>query len=185
MKSPQPPKRRAALKLLILLIICLAPMIGALFLYQARDNVIFASKNHGSLIIPSINLEALGVENPQPGRWLLAYYTPMACDKQCHEVIEHFSVIEQSLIKDKPRIASVVLSPNPINPQALPTEPADLLHFQTSGVALPNTMLPYGQNTAIWLIDPLGNIILRYDVNALDNRSLLDLRYLLKVSQIG
>jgi hypothetical protein len=45
--------------------------------------------------------------------------------------------------------------------------------------------MPEGQTTAIWLIDPLGNIILRYDASALDNRMLLDLRYLLKVSQIG
>lgn len=185
MKSTQAPKRRIALKLFLLLIICLAPMIGALFLYQARDNVVFASKNHGTLIIPSVQLESLGVPNPEPARWLLAYYTPNACDEHCQKVVAHFSTIELSLIKDKPRLRSVVLSPNPIQVESLPAEPADLLHYQTNGAPLGEQLMPLNETTGIWLIDPLGNIILRYDVNALDNRLLLDLRYLLKVSQIG
>jgi len=185
MKSPQPPKKRMALKLLLLLLVCLAPMIGALFLYQARENVMFVSKNHGTLIVPSVNLTSLGVEAPQAGRWLLAYYTPNACDSACTKVIEHFSVMELSLIKDKPRIASILLSSNPVDPETLPKNPADLLSQQTNGKDLPKQLMPLGQSTAIWLIDPLGNIILRYDANALDNRMLLDLRYLLKVSQIG
>jgi hypothetical protein len=185
MKSPHPHKRRVALKLFLLLIICLAPMIGALFLYQARDNFEFMSKNQGTLILPSVNLEALGVNTPEPRRWLLAYYTPNGCNMRCQEVLAHFSVIEQSLIKDKPRIGSVLLSPNAVIAGTLPTEPSDLLEFQTNHNLLPKQLMPFGQDTGIWLIDPLGNIILRYELDALDNRMLLDLRYLLKVSQIG
>jgi hypothetical protein len=45
--------------------------------------------------------------------------------------------------------------------------------------------LPIEEGRAIWMVDPLGNIILNYDPVALDNRLLLDLRHLLKVSQIG
>ena len=113
----------------------------------------------------------------------MAYYTPTACDKACHEVIQHFAVIEASLVKDKPRLDSILLSPNPI--ENLPAEPADLLHYQTNGKALEHQLMPENQTTGIWLIDPLGNIILRYEVDKLDNRLLIDLRYLLKVSQIG
>jgi hypothetical protein len=185
MKSAQPPKKRVALKLLLLLLICLAPMIGALFLYQARDNVMFVSKNHGTLITPSVNLSQLGVEVPQPGRWLLAYYTPNACDSACKNVIEHFSVMELSLTKDKPRMASIVLSPNAVADETLPAIPKDLMARQIDSDSLPAQLMPEGQTTAIWLIDPLGNIILRYEASPLDNRMLLDLRYLLKVSQIG
>jgi hypothetical protein len=185
MKSPQSPKRLSALKLFLLLIIFLAPLIGALFVYQARDSFDFVSKNQGTLILPSISLKRLGVDTPEPGRWLLAYYTPNGCNTHCQEVIAHFSVIELSLIKDKPRIGSVLLSPNPVIAGTRPSEPADLLEFQTNRDPLPRQLMPLGQETAIWLIDPLGNIILRYNVDALDNRTLLDLRYLLKVSQIG
>jgi hypothetical protein len=78
-----------------------------------------------------------------------------------------------------------LLSPNPVIAGTLPTEPSDLLEFQTNRELLPKQLMPFGQDTGIWLIDPLGNIILRYDIDALDNRMLLDLRYLLKVSQIG
>jgi hypothetical protein len=184
MKAAQPPKKRVALKLFLLLLICLAPLIGALFVYQSRDNLQFMTKNHGALINPSVNLESLGVPLPEPKAWVLAYYTPKACDALCQRVIAHFSVMELSLVKDKPRIRTLLLSPNPLDPHTLPGEPADLLHAQTQG-QLPEQLLPKGESTAIWLIDPLGNIILRYEDTALDNRMLLDLRYLLKVSQIG
>lgn len=186
MKSSQPKRKRVALKLLVLLLISVAPLIGALFLYQMRDSVIFLSKNHGTLITPSLTLEEIGVENaPGTGRWLLAYYTDKPCDAQCHVVFEHFSVIEQSLIKDKPRLGTLLLSNNPIIQDTLPKEPTDILQAQIQHYPLPPQLLPYTHSTAIWLIDPLGNIILRYEPSALDNRLLLDLRYLLKVSQIG
>lgn len=168
MKSAQSPKKRVALKLFLLLIICLAPLIGALFLYQARDNVIFASKSHGTLVIPSVNLESLGISPPSPARWVLAYYTPNNCDETCEQVKAHFSVMELSLAKDRPRLTSLIISPDQIDVKKLTDE-----------------LLPPDQTTVIWLIDPLGNIILRYDAKSLDNRMLLDLRYLLKVSQIG
>jgi hypothetical protein len=185
MKSDQAPKKRIALKLLLLLLVCAAPLIGALFLYQSRDSFLFTTKNHGALVVPSIPLEALGVQIPEPRRWLMAYYTPNGCNEACHQVMAHFSTIELSLVKDKPRLGSILLSPNPITTETLPKQPEDLLYFQTNQAPLPPQLLPYTHQTAIWLIDPLGNIILRYEVDALDNRLFLDIRYLLKVSQIG
>lgn len=181
MMSPVPKQRRVALKLLLLLLVCLAPVIGAVFLYQARDTMVFASKNQGTLIIPPISLDTLGVELPTERRWWLTYYTPKACDEACQAVLNHFNTIELSLAKDAPRLGTLLLSPNPINQASMPAKPVGLVYKQTNPQVLPPSLQPSG----IWLIDPLGNIILRYDADKLDNRMLLDLRYLLKVSQIG
>lgn len=181
MMSSQPKQRRVALKLLLLLLICLAPIIGAVFLYQARDSVVFASKNQGTLIIPPVSVATLGVELPGKKRWWLVYYTSHACDTACQAVLDHFNTMELSLAKDHSRIGSLLLSPNPIDKTTVPLKPSGLVQVQTNGSILPEAL----QRSGIWLVDPLGNIILLYEADKLDNRMLLDLRYLLKVSQIG
>lgn len=183
--SSQPKKKRVALKLLLLLLICVGPMIAAVFMYQARDTLAFTSKNQGTLVIPSVSLETFGVAIPGKRRWMLAYYTPEACNASCQEVLSHFNTMELSLSKDHDRIGSVLLSPNPIDKTTVPLKPSGLIQLQTNEVAPPEHLLPAPDSNGIWLIDPLGNIILRYDNENLDNRMLLDLRYLLKVSQIG
>jgi hypothetical protein len=177
--STQKPKRMA-LKLLLLLVLFILPMVAAILIYQARDNLHFLSKNVGELVIPSVNLSELGLEE-LPQRWWLAYYTPEACDQNCVDTLNHFDTMYQSMLKDQHRLGVVLI-----------TEKLNLLPQQFSQMpvltlqeALPQQLLQDGQSTAIWIIDPISNIILSYDPQSLDNSMLIDLRHLLKVSQIG
>ncbi len=173
--------KRMALKLTLLLLFFIAPMIAALFVYQARDNLHFISKNAGNLIFPSVQLEEIGLD-PLEQRWWMAYYTPGTCDAECVETLEHFNTMYASLIKDQHRLGSVLITEQQNN--KLP-EKFSQLQIQTLQQPLPAHLLQENQNTAIWLIDPIGNIVLSYDPQTLDNLMLIDLRHLLKVSQIG
>lgn len=177
--STQKPKRMA-LKLLLLLIFFTAPLIAALFVYQARDGLHFISKNVGELILPSVNVTELGLE-PLEQRWWLTYYAPN-CDANCDEALEYFNTMHASLIKDQHRLGALIITnqENSIQPEGIL-----LLQTQTLQQDLPDHLLLENQDTAIWLVDPIGNIILNYDPETLDNLMLIDLRHLLKVSQIG
>lgn len=184
-------QKKVAAKLLILLLICLAPMIGAIFLYQARDGWHFVTKNTGHLLQPSIDMRDLGLIDMQGQamelskaglHWWLVLYTPNVCDITCHEVLAYFNTIHLSLTEHKARIGELVISPGNINASELPKLPS--LHAAHITKPLPSA-LPLYNGYGLWIMDPHGNIILSYDPATLDNRPLLDLRHLLKVSRIG
>lgn len=184
-------QKKVAAKLLILLLICIAPMIGAIFLYQARDGIHFMTKNTGTLIQPSVEVSTLGLINAKGEavelsnlglRWWLVLYTPEVCDIKCTEVVAYFNTIHLSLTEHKDRMGEMVLSSNGLNTSSLP--PLSSLHAAQVTKPLP-AQLPLYNGYGLWIMDPNGNIILSYDPSALDNRPLLDLRHLLKVSRIG
>lgn len=170
-------KRPIAAKLLLILLISLLPMVGAILMYQARDTYHFTTKNAGELIRPSVQITSLMDKDPtetQP-QWWLVYYTPNVCDQDCQDTLEYFKTIQASLTQDQHRINRMVLTNG--NPQLPGTASYQI------NQPLPTQLPLQGNGTGIWLMDPLGNIILSYDQK--DNRLLLDLRYLLKVSRIG
>ncbi len=45
--------------------------------------------------------------------------------------------------------------------------------------------VPAGQGAQLWIVDPHGNLVLRYDAKSKGKDILTDLRLLLKLSQIG
>ena len=100
-------------------------------------------------------------------------------DAACEKALSHFETIRQSLIEDSPRLGVILITQKQIH--TVPFKGVYELEFVGK---LPEG-LPSHAGRAIWLVDPLGNIILDYDPVALDNRLLLDLRHLLKVSRIG
>lgn len=184
-------QKKIAAKLLILLVICIAPMIGALFLYQARDGFHFMTKNTGTLIQPSVEVSTLNLQDAkgQPLnlseaglRWWLVLYTPEVCDLTCTNILGYFNTIHLSLAEHKHRLGEMVITPNTLNTSQLPA--LNSLVAAKATAPLPPS-LPLYNGYGLWLMDPHGNIILSYDPSALDNRPLLDLRHLLKVSRIG
>jgi hypothetical protein len=71
-----------------------------------------------------------------------------------------------------------------VTKSAIGAIPFDHVQVIQHALPLPDT-LPTENGRGMWLVDPNGNIILNYDPTKMDNRLLLDLRHLLKVSQIG
>ena len=171
-------KNNQAWKLTLLLLIFLAPFIGALFVYQARDGIHFMTKSAGTLIRPSVAFETIGTL-PEERRWWMVYYSDAGCDASCDKALKHFDTIRQSLLKDSDRLGVMLITkeiPRPVR--------YTNVHQVKDMQPLPEG-LPVTHGRGIWLMDPNGNIIMNYDPMQLDNRMLLDLRHLLKVSQIG
>lgn len=171
-------KNKQALKLTLLLLVFLAPMIGALFVYQARDGIHFMTKNVGTLIRPPVAFEQLGTL-PDERRWWMVYYSDAGCDDACVKAMAYFDTIRQSLLEDSPRLGIMLVTKQPASVTTFKN-----VHHVQNEAALP-AGLPTENGRGLWLMDPHGNIILNYDPVALDNRLLLDLRHLLKVSRIG
>ncbi len=171
-------KNKTALKLTLLLLVFMAPFFTALFLYQARDGFHFMTNSAGSLIRPSVSFDLVGTL-PAERRWWMVYYSDARCDADCDKALNHFNTIRESLLEDSKRLGVILITKEKVE-QVSVKEVLIIQDLQPLPAGLPTE-----QGRAIWMVDPLGNIILNYNPVELDNRLLLDLRHLLKVSQIG
>ncbi|MGO1189955.1 SCO family protein [Vibrio casei] len=145
--------------------------------------------NKGVLISPTLHYEDMGMDNPAPQRWQVAYILPTHCEEVCREQLY---LLQQSYIalgKDQPRVVNVVIV-QPDSDQSVLLEGDGLLN----GVI---TILARQPNEAIQafnfvVIDPLGQWVMRYpshqQIDKLPGESkdrLSDLRKLLTLSRVG
>ena len=111
----------------------------------------------GTLLDPVLTLEEWGGE-PQlfTGAWSILKTQAGTCDAACDQSLEPLRRVHDALGKEAARVQVVGLGSDQIQ-----LEPA------------------------IWVVDPLGNLVMRYSLDAELKGLLADLRKLLKVSRIG
>jgi cytochrome oxidase Cu insertion factor (SCO1/SenC/PrrC family) len=179
--------------LLLVAGVCIAPFVAswALYLFWQPS----ARVNYGELIegatLPAGNL-ALNGGKPFDfaqlrGRWVFVTVDSGACDDYCQKKLwkmrqvrmtqgKHLERIERAwLLNDAQSVAAAVLKEY---------EGTRVVVAQGSEIL---KAFPYrdAQRDHIYLVDPLGNVILRYPKNADPSRMKKDLERLLKVSRIG
>ena len=153
---------------------------------------------HGELLNPArsldLRLTALdGRSTTLRGRWILLYAgSARECDARCHTALYDLRQVRLALGKEMERVATVLLL------DALPDAPlrqwlagehaAMTVGVDAAGIkSLLAEAFADADATGDWiyLIDPLGNLLMRYPVTV-EPRSLLnDLQRLLKWSRIG
>lgn len=125
----------------------------------------------------------------EPGKWQLVYLLPPSCDEPCRGALFTLRQVPQAVGADQDRVSSVVLvAAQLVMPVQL--EGLELMRVPEHVVAQIET-LEYGPE-AIYLADPLGNVMMAYPLVAgktailTQGKDLLrDLKRLLKVSRIG
>jgi hypothetical protein len=117
------------------------------------------------------------------GRWLILFASPGACESACEDALYASRQARTMQNAERERIVRVLLVTTEQTPsQRLIAEHPDLSVVRVAPNAL--SALPEGA-TRIYLIDPLGNLVLAWpakpDIKALAN----DLARLLRASRIG
>ena len=166
-----------------------AAMLGAYLLYRAAaTGDPWATTNQGTLLDPVVRFEELGLINAEDGAatsapnesgtWWLLTVTDAACDPACHQVLEKNRALHVLLAKDTSRLRRGVVFTSSASAEDVAELKADFpkLFLLASGAALP---------AGIYLGDPLGNLILRYEFDQAGEPVLKDLKKLLKISQVG
>lgn len=161
--------------------------------------------NKGTLITPPIAIESLNLQLDdgklfaQPtlrGKWWLLYQLPQTCEQSCINSLLQIRQVRLALGKNTERVSRVLivesgsLSSNPELAGHIKSEHGDALMLAPSEEILAkNTPLESG---VIYIVDPLGNIILSYPGYKDAEEAILkaklilkDLNKLLKVSRIG
>jgi hypothetical protein len=182
-------KLRGRVQLLLILAVVIGPMLLASAMYHWQFWVPQGRNYHGELIGTGQRLSDLGVDAVASGEphWQLLVTVPQACDAACHKLVYIARQVHIGLNRDANR-ASHALA----NAQPLPAQYAEQLQREYPQLGRYALQLERFEKTAgkvdgaqLWIVDPLGNLVLRYGADSQGKAILDDLRLLLKVSQIG
>lgn len=180
-------KGRGRLQLLLLLAIAIGPMLLASAMYQWRFWVPETRSYHGVLIGTGQKLAELGVQGEVAPLWQILVTAPGECEADCRQLVYLARQIHIGLNRDTARAAHGLATGAALaadHDAELAREYPQLGRYglDPAAYAKVTDALPGAQ---LWLVDPHGNLVLRYDASSKGKAILDDLRYLLKISLIG
>lgn len=186
--------------LLLLVVLFALPILVVLALYQLDWHPGGAS--HGELVVPpkllqpGVQHDAQGKEfraERLKGKWSMVYVDAAGCADACQARVRTLRQVHVSLNKEIDRVQRILLLPSAANTAdiaALQQKYPDLIVLTGDDAAalagqfdLPNQ--PAGTARRVYLVDPLGNLMMSYPQGH-DPKGLRDdLTRLLKYSWIG
>lgn len=195
------PAPRSRTQVWILIGVFFAPLALAFLLYYGVGVRPPGSTNHGDLIHPPVPLPEVelpdAAEQKLPanilrGKWTMLFIGDGACDKRCREALTLMRQTRLALGDDMPRIQRLFLiSGNCCDITYLQREHAGLLLGRIDNPAGETLLKTFpdrvgaAQLGRIYLVDPLGNLMMKYEADAPQKGLLDDLKKLLKLSHIG
>ncbi len=191
---------RAQRTLVLVAALFAAPLIVSWVLYAIRDYWHpQPTAQHGELISPArplpattlLDAEGKRLVTPFPrGHWTLVHLIAGACTEDCVKVLQATRQVRLALGKDAGRVARLYVhtGSGPLLADAgmLEAQP-DLLIARPAAVDRVRFTTPYGaaQDRYVYLVDPLGNLMMRYPLDTNPTGLLRDLQRLLRLSRIG
>lgn len=172
-------------QLLVLLAGFLLPMLLATSMYCWQLWLPDSRTYHGQLIANGQLRADLGVQADE-ARWQLLVTAPGACTDDCRQLVYLARQINIGLGRDAGRASHALASP--LAPDAGPTQwqmDYPQLRLYPLNLQRYRTLAPPDGLPRLWIIDPHGNLVLRYEVGVRGQDVLRDLRHLLKLSNIG
>jgi len=184
-KAP-PGRARGRLQLILILLVVLGPMLLATAMYKLQFWVPDSRSYHGEMIGTGQSRADLGV-NADEQRWQLLVSTPRDCGLDCQQLVYLARQVQIGLGRDASRASHALATAQPLAadyqarldreyPQ-LQRYPLDLSKYADVSQGK--------QDAQLWIVDPHGNLVLRYDARVKGKDLLNDLRHLLKLSNIG
>ncbi len=194
-----PPGLRRKLPLIMLVLVCATPAFGPYLLWFFWKPGEYS--NYGelvqSVVLPDVALEPLvPVMPPVPqeaptlrGKWFLVMADGAECDARCEHKIWQLRQLRTMQGKEMERVERVWLLDDRSDPAARLHEPyAGTWVVRRPPQALLDALPVQSGSTLrdhLWLVDPLGNLMMRYPPDADATRIRKDMTRLLKYSRIG
>jgi hypothetical protein len=180
-ESADSQKRRGRIKLVLLAAFFILPMAASWIVWHF-DLAPGATGNYGTLIpprpVPSAQLEAL------KGKWVLVQFDAGACDAWCERKLYIMRQIRRAQGKEMHRVERLWLLTDTVQPAAALRAAIEGTVVAPAG---PGAEFPADRSVTdhIYLIDPLGNLMMRFPRDPDPSRMIKDLKHLLKVSGFG
>ena len=176
----------------------LLPLLVSFWLYYATDWRPTGSTIHGHLISPPRPLPALAFEGTEAepasanvfaDKWTMVYVGQGECGDACRRSLLVMRQTRLSLNNEMTRVKRVFLATEPCCNQAfLEREHPGLLVFNASDARMQTLVGHFpvtDRDYQLYVVDPLGNLMMSYDSRGNPKGLLDDLKKLLKLSHIG
>lgn len=200
--SPQQ-RRRQRLKLIALFLVCASPVLASYLAYYVFPPE--GRTHYGALVEPQRPVPALalaaadgapadaslspaGLQSLR-GRWVLLQVDSGACDTECVEKLYMMRQLRTMTGKERSRIerAWLVTSDERIDERLLEPYEGTWMTRADRAELLAWLPLPEGAELEdfLFLVDPLGNLMMRFERQGDPKRIHKDLTRLLKASRVG
>ena len=180
-------------KFLLILSFFAAPMLIAWLAYFGWHPD--KHKNYGSLlkVTPLVHTQGALVDGTPlqldtlKGKWLMVYVGGANCDAACQKQLYYMRQSRLVLGKDQNRVARLWVLSDSATPDAALLQAHTGLYVWRP--ARPDFVQQFPRTKAdakhLYVVDPLGNLMLRFPENVEPKGMIKDLKLLLKASQIG
>jgi len=162
------------------------PLAVAFFAYYATSWRPPGRVNHGVLITPARTLALEGVFR---GHWSLVYLGDGACTAECRQALMVMRQTRLGLNNDMTRVARVFLATaNCCARDFLGSQHPGLRVLDAADTAVAAVVREFPQAArahTLYIVDPLGNLMMSYDARQNPHGLLEDLKKLLRLSHIG
>lgn len=164
---------------------------GVLFIGFPSDEIPDETVNEGSLIIPPIQLAALSTAGLEvDGKWWLIHVVEDKCNNECRDVLFLTRQSRKALGKNAARVRRVAVSSGELAQsfmQLVESEHKSLSLAVDKRVvdAFATSIEQEKIVNYVFLMDPLGNVMMYYLPVKIGKPLLKDLRHLLRISRIG
>jgi hypothetical protein len=166
-----------------------APLAISFILYYGHAWHPGGRVNHGELIEPPRPLPDAGLPPPHSlqHKWTLLYVQRGSCDALCLKRLYDMRQVRTALDRDMDRVQRVMIADKDCcEQQQLHEMHPDLITVARSEAVEPLLkLLPEPDSHRVYLIDPLGNVMMFYAADTQAKGLLEDMKRLLRLSQIG
>jgi cytochrome oxidase Cu insertion factor (SCO1/SenC/PrrC family) len=184
----------AKIQLIFMILVFAAPVVLSYIWYFFVHPV--GHKNYGTLLdvhpLPEVHLkDESGKETSLAtfkGKWLLIAEDSADCNQACETKLYALRQVRAALGHDDDRVERVLLIEGEANVRSDITQQYQGTHwFHLSDKQLSDALSSEKGEPKdhIWVVDPLGNVVMRYPANPELKGILKDMERLLKASQIG
>ncbi len=175
----------------------IGPFVLAVYLYNSGSSLIPSNTTeHGTLITPPRILPelTLSTDSEPDGlillrdKWSMLYFDSGECKSICQQSLIETRQVRRALGKEMSRVQRVFFVTREISDEAaLSNAHPDMIIFSTRQPGGQELLEVVGEISAgdIFLVDPIGNLMMRYSAGTGMKGIHADMKRLLKLSQIG
>lgn len=192
--------------MILLFLMFIAPIFAAVYIFNTNPSGEYATKNRGNLISPAIelkNFELKFIDNKKPYKlveqehqWLMVFVGAGECDDNCKRQLVvmrqtrlaqggEFTRVKRLYVIQNKQTEKFMKEVKAYHPDMdIVTGSKQQLKNVTTQFTLADKV-NVGKSNRIYIVDPIGNLMMYYELDAEAADIAKDLTRLLKVSQMG
>lgn len=196
---------RSRWTLVLLVALFASPIILAIIVYNNKSLIPTSTKNKGELVQPARPLPELELITFDAKKfvtedfrhlWSILYFAPATCDTQCNESLTNMRNIRLAQAGEALRVQYFLIfntMPDKSSLQELIKQHPRMIILSGPEAELAKLKMTFSIEPAvsvfdaqqIYLLDPIGNLMMYYKKGAPGANLLKDLKYLMHWSQVG